>query len=102
MAVLRVDDRYRVVLDKEVREFLKVEPGDEVLAIPSSEGVLMVSLKGKSFNTSLPGFRYKERDHEASRFLFKKNRVSCLFLIPLCSLGPRIPRMLFTTSRSGF
>jgi bifunctional DNA-binding transcriptional regulator/antitoxin component of YhaV-PrlF toxin-antitoxin module len=73
MAVLRVDDRYRVVLDKEVREFLKVEPGDEVLAIPSSEGVLMVPLKGKRFNSSLPGFRYKERAHEASRFLLKKN-----------------------------
>ncbi len=73
MAVLRVDDRYRVVLDKEVREFLKVEPGDDVLAIPSSEGVLMVPLKGKRFNSSLPGFGYKERAHEASRFLFKKN-----------------------------
>ena len=68
-----MDDRYRVVLDKEVREFLKVEPGDKVLLTPSSEGVLLVSLKGKSFNTSLPGFCYKERDHEASRFLFKKN-----------------------------
>ncbi len=30
MAVMRVDDRYRVVLDKEVREFLKVRPGDKV------------------------------------------------------------------------
>ena len=68
-----MDDRYRVVLDKEVRGFLKVEPGDKVLVIPSLEGVLLVSLKGKSFNASLPGFRYKERDHEASRFLFKKN-----------------------------
>jgi len=35
MAVLKVDDRYRVVLDKEVRKFLKVKPGDKVLAIPS-------------------------------------------------------------------
>ena len=52
---------------------MKVEPGDKVLVIPSSEGVLLVSLKGKRFNTSLTGFRYKERDHEASRFLFKKN-----------------------------
>jgi len=34
MTVLRVDDRYRVVLDKEVRKFLKVKPGDKVLAIP--------------------------------------------------------------------
>jgi len=73
MAVLRVDERYLVVLDKEVRKCLKVEPGDKVLAIRSSEGVLMVSRKGKSFNTSLPGFRYRERDHEASRFLSKKN-----------------------------
>jgi bifunctional DNA-binding transcriptional regulator/antitoxin component of YhaV-PrlF toxin-antitoxin module len=73
VAVLRVDDRYRVVLDKEVREFLKVRPGDKVLAIPSSDGVLMVSLKGKRFNGSLPGFRFREQDHEASRFLFKKN-----------------------------
>jgi hypothetical protein len=30
-----VDDRYWVVLDKEVRKFLKVKPGDKVLAIPS-------------------------------------------------------------------
>lgn len=73
LAVLRVDDRYRVVLDREVREFLKVEPGDKVLAIPSSEGVLMVPLKGKSFNSSLSGFRYKEKAHEASRFMSKKN-----------------------------
>jgi len=73
MAVLKVDDRYRVVLDREVRKFLKVKPGDKVLAIPSSEGVLMISLKGKKFNTSLPGFRYRERNHEASRFLFKRN-----------------------------
>jgi bifunctional DNA-binding transcriptional regulator/antitoxin component of YhaV-PrlF toxin-antitoxin module len=73
MAVLRVDDRYRVVLDREVREFLKVKPGDKVLAIPSTEGVLIVSLKGKSFNNSLPGIKYREEDHEASRYLFKKN-----------------------------
>ncbi len=70
--MLKVDGRYRVVLDREVREFLKVEPGDRVLAIPSSEGVLIASLKGKRFKTSLPGFRYKEGSHEASRYLFKK------------------------------
>ncbi len=72
MAVLKVDDRYRVVLDKEVRGFLKVKPRDRVLAIPHSEGVLLVSLK-KKFETSLTGFGYKEGSHEASRFLFRKN-----------------------------
>ena len=73
MGVLKVDDRYRVLLDREVRELLKVEPGDKVLAIPYSDGVLITSLKGKKFKTSLAGFRYKEDSHEASRYLFKKN-----------------------------
>ena len=73
MAVLKVDDRYRVVLDKEVRDFLKVRPGDKVLAIPHSGGVLIASLKGEKFKTSLTGFKYEERRHEASRYLFKKN-----------------------------
>ena len=73
LAILTVDDRYRVLLDKEVRVFLKIAPGDKVLAIPSSEGVLITSLKGKRFKTSLSGFRFKEESHEASRYLFKKN-----------------------------
>lgn len=73
MAVLKVDDRYRVLLDKEVRQLLKVEPGDKVLAIPYSGGVLITSLKGKKFKTSLTGFGYKEESHEASRYLLKKN-----------------------------
>ena len=73
LAVLKVDDRYRVLLDKEVRELLKVAPGDKVLAIPFSEGVLITSLKGKQFKTSLEGFRFREESHEASKYLSKKN-----------------------------
>ncbi len=73
LAVLKVDDRYRVLLDKEVRELLRVAPGDEVLAIPYSEGVLITSLKGKRFKTSLTGFRFREESHEASKYIFKKN-----------------------------
>jgi hypothetical protein len=66
-------DRYRAVLDRKVREFLKVRPRSKVLTIPFSEGVLMIMLQGKNFNSSLPGFRYREQAHEGSRFLFKKN-----------------------------
>ena len=73
LAVLRVDDRYRVLLDREVRGFLKVQPGDRVLAIPYSDGVLIASLKSQRFMTSLPRFHFKEEPHEASRYLFKKN-----------------------------
>ncbi len=72
MAILGGDDRYRAVLDRKVRKFLKVRPRSKVLTIPSSEGVLMILLQGKNFNTSLPGFRYGEQAHEASRFLFKR------------------------------
>jgi bifunctional DNA-binding transcriptional regulator/antitoxin component of YhaV-PrlF toxin-antitoxin module len=52
-AVLKVNERYRVVLDKEVREILKIAPGDKVLVIPYSEEVLITSLKGKRFKISL-------------------------------------------------
>ena len=73
LAVLKVDGRYRILLDKEVRGLLRIAPGDEVLAIPCSEGVLITSLKGKRFKTSLTGFRFREESHEASKYLFKKN-----------------------------
>ena len=73
MVVLKVDDRYRVLFDRQVREFLKVELGDEVLAIPHLEGVLIVSLKGRKFKTFFSGFKYREESHEASRYLSKKN-----------------------------
>jgi len=54
MAILRGDDRYRAVLDRKVREFLKVRPRSKVLAIPSLEGVLMILLQGKNFKHFSP------------------------------------------------
>jgi AbrB family looped-hinge helix DNA binding protein len=76
MAVLRVDDRYRVVLDKEIREKLEVEPGDRVLALASTDGVLITNLKGKKFESLHPGFKFREEEHEASRYLFGKAKKS--------------------------
>lgn len=70
MAVLKVDDRYRVVLDKEIRDRLQVEPGDSVLAIPGTNGVIVTNLKGKKYESLHPGFNYQEEEHEASRYLF--------------------------------
>ena len=77
MAVLKVDDRYRVVLDKEIRDKLQVEPGDSVLAIPSTNGITVTNLKGKKYASLHPGFNFREEEHEASRYLFgqmKKSR----------------------------
>ena len=65
-----MDDRYRVVLDKETRQKLKVAPGDKVLAIPGTDGVVITNLKGRKFDSLHPGFNYREADHEASRYLF--------------------------------
>ncbi len=74
LAVLKVDDRYRLVLDNEIREKLQVEPGDFVLALASTDGVLLTNLKGKRYDRLHPGFNYREEEHEASRFLFGKKR----------------------------
>jgi len=74
LAVLKVDDRYRIVLNKEIREKLQVKPGDAVLAIASTNGVLVTNLKGKKYDTLDPGFNYREEEHEASRYLFGEKR----------------------------
>ena len=74
MGLLKVDDQYRVVLDKEARDKLKIEPGDELLAIPSTDGILLTSLKGMKYESSLPGFNYREELHEASQYLFGKTK----------------------------
>jgi hypothetical protein len=42
-----------------------------------TDGVLRTSLKGKKFETLHPGFKFREEEHEASRYLFgeaKKRR----------------------------
>jgi len=74
LGLLKVDDRYRVVLDKETRDKLKIEPGDELLAIPSTDGILLTSLKGMKYESSLPGFNYREELHEASQYILGKTR----------------------------
>ena len=71
MSVLKVDEKYRVVLDKDVREVAGLEKGDELLAIPFRGGVILASLKGKRFVGSLSGFHYDEAAHEASKYLFR-------------------------------
>lgn len=71
MSVLKVDEKYRVVLDKDVREVAGLEKGDELLAIPFRGGVILASLKGKRFIGSLSGFHYDEVAHEASKYLFR-------------------------------
>ena len=70
MSVIVVDEKYRVLLPRGVRERLGISKGDRLLAIPLSGGILLLTLKGKRFAGYLKGFVYNEEEHEASRYLF--------------------------------
>jgi bifunctional DNA-binding transcriptional regulator/antitoxin component of YhaV-PrlF toxin-antitoxin module len=72
MSVLVLDEKYRVLLDKKLREKIGLKKGDVLLAIPYSGGVLLARIKGKSFVGSLNDFKYDEKLHEASKYLFGK------------------------------
>lgn len=72
MRVAVIDEKYRVLLDKEVRKKAGLEKGDELLLIPFKNGVTLLALKGKKFVGSLSGFGYDEEKHEASKYLFGK------------------------------
>ncbi len=77
MSLLRVDKRYRILLDKRTREVMGLEEGDALLAIPFKGGVTLTVLKGKHFIGCLNGFNYDEEAHEASRYLFQQRKTSC-------------------------
>jgi len=61
MAILGGDDRYRAVLDRKVRKFLKVRPRSKVLTIPSSEGVLMILLQERTSTLLSPDSAIESR-----------------------------------------
>jgi len=72
MSVLKVDEKYRILLDKWTREIAGLEKGDESLVIPFKGGVILASFKGKHFVGSLSGLNYDENAHEASKYLFSR------------------------------
>lgn len=69
MVTVKMDDKYRVLLSKDVREKAEIGKEDELVAIPFNKGVILLS-PGKSYVGSLTGFGFREEEHEASRFLF--------------------------------
>jgi bifunctional DNA-binding transcriptional regulator/antitoxin component of YhaV-PrlF toxin-antitoxin module len=72
MSVITVDEKSRIVLDKKIREVSGLKKKSRLVAIPFRGGVTLVDITGKSFVGSKPGFKYKEDEHEASKFLFEK------------------------------
>ena len=70
MSVLSLDEKSRVVLDKNVREVSGMKKGAKLVAIPFKGGVMLVDVTGKRFMGNMPGFAYHEGEHEASKFLF--------------------------------
>ena len=72
MGEVSLDDKYRVVLDKKIREVAGINKGDRLVAIPFKGGVILVAPRDRKFAASLTGFEFKEERHEASRFIFRR------------------------------
>jgi len=66
-----LDDKYRVVLDRKIREVAGINKRDKLVAIPFKGGVILVAPRGK-FQGSLSGLKFAEERHEASRFIFRR------------------------------
>ena len=73
MSVLSLDEKSRVLLDKNIREASGLKKGSKLVAIPFKGGVTLVDVTGKSFVGSRPGFAFDEEQHEASKLLFHKD-----------------------------
>ncbi len=71
MGKVSLDDRYRIVLDKRVREVAGINKGDRLVTIPFKGGVILVAPGDRKFASSLTGFNFKEERHEASRLMFR-------------------------------
>lgn len=69
MSTARLDSKHRVVLDRRIRKISGIKKGEKLAAIPFRRGVILVAPEANSFAESLRGFRYKEAEHEASRYL---------------------------------
>jgi len=69
--LLNVDEKNRVLLDKNVLKVTGFKKGDKLVAIPFKGGVTLVNVKNKSFVGSLTNFKFKEENHEGSNFLFR-------------------------------
>lgn len=72
MGEVALDDKYRVVLDKRTREVAGISKGDRLVAIPFKGGVILVAPGERKFIGSLTGFEFREGQHEASRFIFRR------------------------------
>lgn len=72
MGEVALDDKYRVVLDRKTREVAGINKGDRLVAIPFKGGVILVAPRGRKFASSLKGFEFKEEQHEASHFIFRR------------------------------
>lgn len=72
MAQVVLDEKYRIVLDKRVREVAGLKKGERLVVIPFKGGVIIVAPRGRHYTGSLTAFHFKEHRHEASRYIFRR------------------------------
>ena len=77
MSVVVVDEKYRIVLPREVRSKLNIRKGDRVLIVPVPEGALLITVGRDQFAGYLKDFVYEEELHEATRYVLERRRKRC-------------------------
>ena len=74
MSVIVIDNKNRVRIPKKYSKIAGINPGDKVLVFATLNRVFIVPLKEKQFVGSLDGIDFMEEGHEASEYLFKKEK----------------------------
>jgi len=75
LAQIVLDDRFRVLLDKKTRAIAGIKKGDKLATIAFREGVILLTPTHPKFVGSFTEFKFVEEQHEASRFIFRKEHV---------------------------
>ncbi len=74
MPRVRVDPKHRVVLGRGIRKTAGIAEGDMLTAIAFNGGIILTSSKGEKFAESLRGFGFKEGQHQATRYVLRRQR----------------------------
>lgn len=64
-----LDEKYRVSIGAELAKESGVRKGERLVAIPFRGGIILERGNSTKFTESLPGFRFEESKHEATKYV---------------------------------
>lgn len=74
MSIIIIDNKNRIRIPTKFNKIAGIKPGDKVLIFATLNQIFLVPLKNNKFIGSLDGFNFNEEDHEASKYLFEKEK----------------------------